>query len=141
MDLLVLMTQVMKKNRALPSLHRSILRYGPGILEDGFYAQLFRRIRSVAPNWARLYLFRLQSLFVNLVTMAFGPTGAHAQYLRYSIDAATIYGSVVKSEDENVPKSDRQAMANSIAISVRSLFGIEEDLHHSLYYYYPMGYT
>ncbi len=141
MDLPVLVVDVMRKYKALPSSPRSILRYGPRTFKNGFCDKLFKHIRSVAPNWTKKYLFRFQSLFVNAITMAFGPTGPHAQFLRYSIDAVTIHGSVVKSGGGTGKlETTQQALANSVASCIRSLSGLEEDLHHSIFYYYLIGY-
>ncbi len=142
MDMFVLVLNGMRKYNSLPppsSKSRPIWRHGPRTFKNGFCDELFKRIGSAAPDWTKNYLRRLQSLFMNAVTMAFGPTGPHAQFLRYSIDAVTIHGSVVESAaDAGNWKLTRQNLANSVASCTRTLSGLEEDLHHSIFYYYLM---
>ncbi len=142
MDMVVVVSGAMTKYSSLPSSKsKSIWRHGPITSKNGFCDELFKRIRSAAPDWTKEYLYRLQSLLANAITMAFGPTGPHAQFLRYSIDAVTIHGSVVESEAyaRKHWKLTKQNLANSVGSCVRTLSGLEEDLHHSIFYYYLMG--
>ncbi len=139
MDMVVLVLDAMTRYNALPPLSRRIWRYGPRTFKNEFCSELFKYIGAMAPDWSKNYLHRLQSLFMGAITMAFGPTGPHAQFLRYSIDAVTIHGSVLETESgARNWKLTKQNLVNSVASCIRTLSGLEEDLHHSIFYYYLM---
>jgi len=119
-----------------------------GKLEGGRCHDLVSRIAEVTawifdpltlPYAAHQYLRRLFGMFSFMAALSQGPSHAHAHFLQHSVDAVTFRGIPVDEYfDPNFSKSQILTgfdVVRSLSQFVRSLNNLEEDLHHSFFYY------
>eukprot|EP01029_Cantina_marsupialis_P007072 TRINITY_DN178069_c0_g1_i1.p1 TRINITY_DN178069_c0_g1~~TRINITY_DN178069_c0_g1_i1.p1 ORF type:complete len:581 (-),score=92.38 TRINITY_DN178069_c0_g1_i1:150-1892(-) len=75
------------------------------------------------------YESRLKQQLASTITTALGSSGLHAQFRMHNIDAVTLKaGKSVPSRD---PSSDAVKLVRLVINSLRVLFDLEEELHHS----------
>ena len=86
------------------------------------------------------YLDRLFGMLGFMSSVALGPSGAHAHFLRHSIDALTIRG--LGAAGKGTMHADRRQTTGSMIPStiamlnmVRGISNLEEELHHSVFSY------
>jgi hypothetical protein len=86
------------------------------------------------PHSRRLlqYLTDLLGFVGSAGSLAMGPSGPHAHFLRHSIDAVTI--TALPTEQG----TSQEALGSAALTILRAISNMEEDLHHSIFYYYLM---
>ncbi|RKP02319.1 hypothetical protein CXG81DRAFT_25013 [Caulochytrium protostelioides] len=67
------------------------------------------------------------------------PTGEHAMYQRYLIEAATLRGYLLPADTPGVRVFSNLAVARMIEISFRAFNNLLERLHHSFWFYLMTG--
>ncbi|KDO33112.1 hypothetical protein SPRG_01924 [Saprolegnia parasitica CBS 223.65] len=78
------------------------------------------------------YFDGLYHLLRFIQTLAMGPSGPHANFIRHNIDAITL--SAVQASGATTPLS-LLGWLRSIETTVRAMSNVEEKLHQSFYYY------
>lgn len=101
---------------------------------------------SVNGGIVQRYADRLFSMLGFMGSVAMGPSGPHAHFLRHSVDALTIRGrGAVGRGDPN--GTDRPPSASSVSRTaavlnvVRGVSNLEEELHHSFFSYLMLSTT
>ncbi|GLE01046.1 hypothetical protein PINS_up009859 [Pythium insidiosum] len=92
---------------------------------------LFRPLQALLPS-ADAYLANLKGMLRFMTTLATGPSGPHASFIRYNIDAITF--SLVRSPQRHDALSTEDVL-RSLELLLRSLSNIEEKLHQSFFLY------
>lgn len=93
------------------------------------------------------YLDRLIAMLGFMGSVAMGPSGPHAHFLRHSVDALTIKG--LAEEERSRQDSTSQPTVSEVAVHsttavlniVRGISNLEEELHHSFFSYLMMSTT
>lgn len=85
------------------------------------------------------YLDRLFAMLGFMGSMAIGPSGPHAHFLKHSVDALTIRGIETSGwasdfEGETCTRSRARRMGAIVGI-IRGISNLEEELHHSFFAY------
>lgn len=98
-------------------------------------------IASVAPekqSGVHDYMTNLRGMLRFMKTLATGPSGIHASFIGYNIDAITLSFDVARSLPLVVTPSRRVSIRESlraIELVVRALSNLEEKLHQSFFLY------
>lgn len=102
-------------------------------------------VRRHLPNNAKggafqRYLDRLFAMLGFMGSVAMGPSGPHAHFLRHSVDALTVrgLGGVGREPDSTGQRRASGSVAHSTAAVlniVRGVSNLEEELHHSFFSY------
>lgn len=82
---------------------------------------------------AREYLRNLNGMLRFMKTLATGPAGAHAHFIRYNIDSITL--STLSHGGGGSTALSLRAMLRALEKVVRSLSNLEEKLHQSFFLY------
>lgn len=80
------------------------------------------------------YLERLFGMLGFMGSVAMGPSGPHAHFLRHSIDALTIRG-LGAAEQGTKRTAGLMKSTSAVLNMVRSISNLEEELHHSVFSY------
>lgn len=104
------------------------------------HAWLQRTVDTVVPiehrHDARAYVRNLHGMLRFMKTLATGPAGAHAPFVRYNIDSVTL--SARESYDSahiGATALSLRAMLRAVEKTVRALSNLEEKLHQSFFLY------
>lgn len=86
-------------------------------------------------NAIQRYLERLFGMLGFMGSVAMGPSGPHAHFMRHSIDALTI--RCLGTTEERTKRATGSMMKSTSAVLniVRSISNLEEELHHSVFSY------
>lgn len=79
------------------------------------------------------YLDQLFPMLRFMKTLATGPSGPHANFIRYNIDAITV--SILDTPSSNTRTLSLVSILRSLELMVRSLSNLEEKLHQSFFLY------
>ena len=79
------------------------------------------------------YLDDLKGMLYFMATLASGPSGPHANFIRYNIDSVTL--SLTKGPNANLRELSTRDVLRSIEMVIRALSNLEEKLHQSFYFY------
>ncbi|ETW09850.1 hypothetical protein, variant [Aphanomyces invadans] len=103
------------------------------IVCDDLLAVLDLWVRSLVPrNWDG-YLTRLLTMFRFIATLATGPSGPHANFIHYNIDAITL--TALHSDSQSSSSFQLTNFMRAIATVVRGISNLEEKFHQSFYFY------
>lgn len=100
---------------------------------------------SAKSGTVQRYVDRLFSMLGFMGSVAMGPSGPHAHFLRHSVDALTIRGLGAVGRDPN--GTTRPSSASSVPRTaavlnvVRGVSNLEEELHHSFFSYLMLSTT
>ncbi|CAM9679440.1 unnamed protein product, partial [Discosporangium mesarthrocarpum] len=81
------------------------------------------------------YLRHLFSMLGFVGSLAVGPSGPHAHFLRHSVDAITIVGLGAQEKQLKRPAVHARDVLSAVLNLVRSISNTEEELHHSFFCY------
>ncbi|KAG1685026.1 hypothetical protein DVH05_009767 [Phytophthora capsici] len=108
---------------------------------QGFVSSTIGCIKSLSEEYtpqefkesAQNYLTNLEGMLHFMTTLAYGPSGPHANFISYNIDSITL------SLTKRVASGDRplapRDVLRSIEMVVRALSNLEEKLHQSFFLY------
>ncbi|CAM9881583.1 unnamed protein product [Chrysoparadoxa australica] len=94
------------------------------------------------------YSQRLAGMIAFAASVGDGPNGPHAHFLKHSIDAVTLtaepLSSAGSSARKGAPSNARKGyapdqVASAIVGALRAVSNLDEDLHHSSFYYIMQG--
>ncbi|OQS06725.1 transmembrane protein [Thraustotheca clavata] len=104
---------------------------------NNFIASIRKFLTNLLPQeyhgHISFYLPRLHHMLRFMQTLAIGPSGAHANFIRYNIDAITL--SAFYSLDSPSTPLRLVSWLRSIETSVRAMSNLEEKLHQSFFFY------
>lgn len=86
-------------------------------------------------NAIQRYLERLFGMLGFMGSVAMGPSGPHAHFMRHSIDALTIRGIGTAEQGTKRTTESMTKSTSAVLNMVRSISNLEEELHHSVFSY------
>lgn len=100
---------------------------------------------SAKSGTVQRYVNRLFSMLGFMGSVAMGPSGPHAHFLRHSVDALTIRGLGAVGRDSNgtthPPPASSVPRTAAVLNVVRGVSNLEEELHHSFFSYLMLSTT
>ncbi|KAH9125491.1 hypothetical protein AeMF1_003888 [Aphanomyces euteiches] len=99
---------------------------------DDILTWLHSWLLRVMPEESHDYVSRLLTLFRFMKTLATGPSGSHANFIHYNIDAITL---TALHADNNGASLRLVNWMRSIESVIRAVSNLEEKFHQSFYFY------